>query len=93
MTFHPALYVKTPRQDRIAALTDKQRAAQRNVTWEHYRAMLDQGIPGTDLVHGGLFTFGVVTVMGREMLVTEDRRLRGYLSGPGLFKMPQSSSG
>jgi hypothetical protein len=51
--------------------------------------MLAQGIPIRDLVRGGLFTFGIAVVAGREMIATDDARLRGYLSGPGLFALPE----
>lgn len=77
----------TPILDALEAVPERLWQAQRRVGWRHYRAMLDQGIPGRDLARGGL-TFGVVTIQGREMVVTEDARVRAYLTGPGLFKMP-----
>lgn len=77
----------TPLLDAIEAVPERLWQAQRRVTWAHYRAMLDQGIPSRDMVRAGL-TFGVVTIQGREMVVSEDHRLRAYLTGPGLFKMP-----
>ena len=64
--------------------------ASRRVEWRHYRALLDQGIPGLDLARNGAFTFGIVRIKGREMLVTEDARLRAYMTGPGMFAMPGS---
>ena len=78
----------TPWLDAIAGAPQGLWDAQRRVTWAHYRALLDQGIPGRDLARNGMFTFGVAMVQGREMLVTADARLRGYLTGPGLFKIP-----
>ena len=79
----------TPLLDAVQAVPKRLWQAQRRVEWRHYRAMLDQGIPSRDLVRNGL-TFGVVTIQGREMAVTENHRLRAYLNGPGLFKMPGS---
>lgn len=82
-----ALADATPRIDTIEAVPQRLWAAQRRVTWAHYRALLDHGVPPQDLARGG-FTFGVATIQGREMVVTEDARLRAYLTGPGLFALP-----
>ncbi len=62
--------------------------AQARVQWRHVQAMLDQGVPMADMVGPGLLKFGIVRIGGREMVVTEDARLRAYLTGPGLFALP-----
>lgn len=75
---------ETPRLDAIEARTPQMRAAHKRVEWRHFQALMAQGIPARELVG----TFGIVTVQGREMIVTESRRLRAYLTGPCLFGVP-----
>jgi hypothetical protein len=64
-------------------------AHKRRVRWEHLSALLQYGIPMRDLMRDGEFTWGVVRVAGREMIVTDDPRMRAWLHGPGLFKFPE----
>lgn len=81
----PSPWAYAPRQ----RLTKAMRAAQLRVRWDHVQALLNRGVPMREIVRpGGVMTFGVVTIQGREMIVTEDARLRAYLCGPGLFQMP-----
>lgn len=87
MTAH---VVKTPRQDAIWAVEPRMYRAQRRVEWRHVQAMLDSGVPMREMVRGGCFTFGVCTVAGREMIVTEDHRLRAYLTGPVIASLPEN---
>ena len=79
----------TPHLDAVGAVPEALWRASRRVTWAHYRALLDQGIPGRDLARNGVFTFGIVRVQGREMLVTDDSRLRAYIDGPVMAAMPE----
>ena len=65
----------------------------RAVQWSHFRALMDAGIPAKELTRDGLFTFGVVTIGGREMIVTTDPRLRSHLTGPAMFKIPGGQNG
>lgn len=62
--------------------------AKRRVHWRHFSALLLAGVPTRDLVRDQDFTFGVVMLQGRELVFTDDDRLRSYLFGPGLFKFP-----
>lgn len=63
---------------------------QRRIRWRHLRTLLEYGIPMRDLLDTGTcaFRFGVVTIRGRELIFTDDPRLRAWLHGPGLFKFP-----
>lgn len=75
----------TPILDAIEALTPAMWAAYRRVEWRHVQALMQQGIPVADM----LGKFGVVRIAGREMLVTDDPRLRGYIDGPIMAAMPE----
>lgn len=69
-------------------------AHMRRIRWHHLKALLDYGIPMRDLFDTtdrpawGRFKFGVITIKGRELIFTDDPRLRAWLHGPGLFKFP-----
>lgn len=77
---------KTPIIDALLALTPQMRAALDRVEWRHICTLMDQGIPVRDM----LGKFGVVRIAGREMIVTDDSRLRGYLCGPIMAAMPDA---
>lgn len=83
----------TPRTDTLAAMPAAARQAHDRVTWRHYSTLLHLGIPARDLTHNGAYTFGVVTIRGREMIVTENRRVRAWLDGPVLAAMPGPDAG
>lgn len=71
--------------DRILDMDAKLWIASRRITWAHYQAMLGAGIPSRDLAP---LNWGIVRLGGREIIVTDDARLRGYLSGPILAPLP-----
>jgi hypothetical protein len=66
------------------------RAAQARVTWDDFSALLQARIPARDLLAPGGFAFGVVRLKGRRMIATDSPRLRAYLTGVGLFEMPNN---
>lgn len=74
--------------DAIAALPAKMRAAQDRVEWRHVEALLHSGVPMRDMLAPHGLAFGVVTIQGREMIVTDCPRFRAYMTGAGIFKMP-----
>lgn len=78
----------TPRIDAILACPRRFWGAQCRVTLTHMRTLMDRGIPARDLVRNGMFTFGVIMLAGVEMIVTEDSRLRSYMSGYGYWRLP-----
>ena len=78
----------TPEPPALTQPTAQFIEAERRVQWRHFKALLDAGIPARDLIGDQHLTFGIVTIHGREMLVTDDARLRSYLHGPALFAMP-----
>jgi len=70
-------------------LSRAMRAAQLRLEWRHVQALMQRGVPLSAMLRpGGRLTLGVVRIAGREMIVTDDARMRAYLSGPGLFAMP-----
>jgi hypothetical protein len=75
----------TPILDALEAQTPAMRAAWRRVEFRHIQALLKRGVPIPDM----LGKFGVVVIQGREMIVTDDARLRGYLDGPVMAAMPE----
>lgn len=77
--------IDTPRTDAITDRAPALHAAAQRITWAHYQRLLDAGIPSRALA---ALSWGIVTIQGREMIVTDDPRLRAYLTGPVLAGMP-----
>lgn len=79
----------TPRTDAILEMPSGLARACRRVTWQHYQRLLDAGIPSRDLAR---LRWGVVMLQGREMIVTDDLRVRAYLTGAVMALMPGRSN-
>lgn len=83
--------LECPHIEAIESLPPKWRVAQDRVTWDDFKSLLDARIPADELVTLAGFTFGIVHIRGRRMIVTAEPRLRAYLSGPGIFAMPSEN--
>lgn len=69
-------------------VTEPQLRSFRRITWRHWASLIQYGVNPRDLTQNGLPTFGIALVAGREMIVTDNPKIRSYLTGPGIFKLP-----